>query len=322
MTLAITNPNAVQLETATAFITSHTDGRATDIESLPAGAWSSPYGYTIDGDRVVIRFNPVREDLAKDALVSSWIADTPNLPVPPIIELGQALGGWYAIAPRIDGEFIDRLSAEGIVATRPSLFTALDALRALPLPGTTGYGGFDEHGRGSHDTWAAFLLDVGTDPPAPRGHGWRRNLETSPTGAATFDRALTHLQTLAPDLPNARALIHADLLHNNVFSRDHQITGIIDWQCGTFGDPVYDIAWLVYCWAYFPAWSGIDVAALARTHLAAQDALDRDFEQRLHAYCIHIGLGDLRYSAYTENWAQVASANLLLDTLIAAPPSS
>ena len=71
------------------------------------GEWSVVYSVlTADAD-LVARFGAYDEDFEKDAYMAR--SSSATLPIPPIIEWGPALGGFYAIAPRMHGEHIDGL---------------------------------------------------------------------------------------------------------------------------------------------------------------------------------------------------------------------
>lgn len=314
MTLAITNPNAVQIDAATDFLEAHSDGRARAIEQLKNGAWSTAYAFTVDDEPFVIRFNAHLEDFVKDRLIGE--VAHPAMKVPRIIEIGEAHGMHYATSRRVMAGFIDDLDTGGITATLPSLLTALDAARDVSISGSTGFGGFDALGNAPFATWRDYLVEVATDPPAPRGHGWRAALERSEPGPASFDAAFKHFLTLVDAVPNERHLLHCDLLNYNVLVQGHELAAMIDWGCGTWGDFVYDIAWIAYCWAYYPKWAGIDVVAAAKQHYAAIGLEIPAFDTRLLAYLIHIGLGDVRYSAYVGKWNQVAFANRQLKCLV------
>ena len=314
MTLAITNPNAVQLDAATAFLRAHFDGRAVAIEPLKNGAWSTAYAYTVNDEPFVVRFNAHLEDFVKDRLIGEVAHQA--MKVPRIIEIGDAHGMHYAISRRVMAGFIDDLAPESIAAALPSLLTALDSARVVTISGSTGFGGFDAMGNAPFPTWRDYLIEVATDPPAPRGHGWRVALERSAPGPAHFDAAFEHFLTLLDALPNERHLLHCDLLNYNVLVQGHELAAMIDWGCGMWGDFMYDIAWIAYCWAYHPEWAGVDMVGAAKQHYAAHGLEVPAFDTRLRAYLIHIGLGDVRYSAYIGKWDQVAFANRQLECLV------
>jgi aminoglycoside phosphotransferase (APT) family kinase protein len=48
-------------------------------------------------------------------------------------------------------------------------------------------------------------------------------------------------------------VVHGDLLARNVLVEGDRISGVLDWGSACFGDPLYDAAWLLYCWGVVPA---------------------------------------------------------------------
>jgi hypothetical protein len=79
------------------------------------------------GKDCIIRFSPLDEDFAKDRLAARYRSQ--DLPIPPIIELGEAFEGFYAISERVVGGYLDGLDGPRMRGLLPSLFVALDALR-------------------------------------------------------------------------------------------------------------------------------------------------------------------------------------------------
>lgn len=99
-------------------------------------------------------------------------------------------------------------------------------------------------------------------------------------------------------MPDERQLIHEDLLNRNVLVNGNEITAVFDWGNAMYGDALYDTAWLLYWWPWYPQWSEIDIRA-------ALDLSD-DVDDRLFAYQLHIGLDHLAYTAATERWDDLA----------------
>src|SRR5207249_5666243 len=149
------------------------------------GEWSVAYSVrTADGD-LVARFGAYDEDFEKDAFAARYSSQT--LPVPRILEWGPALGGFYAVAPRMNGEHIDGLDEARMRRVLPSVFAALDAMRAVDLSAASGFGGWRADGTTTRATWRAQLLGVATDPGSRGAPPSRELLEASPTGAVPFD---------------------------------------------------------------------------------------------------------------------------------------
>src|SRR5690606_29808327 len=147
-----------------------------------------------------------------------------------------------------------------------SLFAALDAARLADISGTTGYGSWGADGTAPFPSWRAALLGVAEDRPTDRIAGWRGALAASPTGAEPFEAAYRRLQALVAYVPEARHLIHSDLLHYNVLVVADRITAVLDWGCGMYGDFLYDLAWFCFWSPWFAAWDAIDFRQEAARH--------------------------------------------------------
>jgi hygromycin-B 4-O-kinase len=291
---------------ASAFLRERLGPGVSDLVALRQGGWSNAYAFRHDGGDRVIRFSAYRDDFEKDAYAGRW--SSPALPVPAVTDLGGALGGHYCISMRVPGLALDELDAPAFRATLPNLLAMLDALREADLTGTSGFGGWDAQGRASCASWAEYLLSVAGDHPGMRNHGWRDQLAASPAGIDRFDEARNRLAEMIQHLPPVRHLIHSDLLNYNVLIDPPRVSGVLDWGCGLYGDFLYDVAWFIHYWPWYPAWHGIDFAAEVQRHYQAIGLDVPDFAARILACRIHIGLGDQAYNTYMRRWDLVEKA--------------
>ena len=289
---------------AQSFIRGHYGDRASQLKPLGSGAWSKAYALSLDGQEVVARFGAHGEDFSKDQVMSAF--SSTQLPIPKVLEVGEAPGGFFAVSERAYGDFLEELDDTGMRAALPSLRSALDAVRDIDVSGTTGYGHWTPAGKAPHSTWQEALLDIAVDRSGGRIHGWRQALESSPTGAKPFDTALDVLRDLAPDLPAERHIIYADWMYHNVLVNRDRIDAVLDWGSSMYGDHLYDAAWLLFCWSWSPQLSAIDIRDELDQHWAAKGSVPDDLEHRLLAYQIHIGLGAQAHNALIRHFDTLA----------------
>ena len=304
---------------AVRFVKERYGERASTPHLLGAGEWSRAYAFSLDDREAVIRFGGYGEDFAKDAVVSRLRPR--GVPVPEVLEFGETgRGGYFVVSERRYGRFLDALDGAELRSALPSLLSVLDGVAVVELSDTAGYGGWSSERRGQYAGWMAALLAI--DDDRPRLGDWRTALEISPVGIASFRLGLAALRELAPALPDVRRLIHADLLNRNVLVSGGKISAVFDWGNSMYGDALYDAAWLLYWWPWYPAWREIDIRAELVRHWRDRAAVPADLESRLLAYQLHIGLDHLAYTAATQRWADLLRNDRQVRDLVRGDPPS
>ena len=276
--------------------------RAANVRLLGAGEWSRAYAFVLDGRESVIRFGDYAEDFLKDRVMAAH--SHAALPIPAVVEIGAAGDGYFAVSERAHGELLDGLDGAELRAVLPGLLAALDALRDIGVSGTKGYGIWAPDGTGPAASWAETLLAISQE--TARVPGWRAALAASRLGTGLFERAYARLRELSEGLPDERHIVHGDLLNHNVLVQGSQVTAVIDWGNAMYGDWLYDAAWLVFWWPWFPRWRDIDINAALQRHWDQQGGPPPGLHHRLQAYLVHIGLDAMAYNAYRGRWDDLA----------------
>ncbi|WP_198676104.1 aminoglycoside phosphotransferase family protein [Kribbella monticola] len=289
--------------------------RATEPKQLAAGEWSQAFELTLDDAEVVLRVGKHGTDFAKDEVVARVAG--PALPVPAVLARGEFDGWHYAVSARAHGLALDDLSRAELTRVLPSLLAMLDEIGDLEIGGAEGYGGWSPGGRAPYGSWAEALLAIGTE--TERVPGWRAALAASEFGLEPFEAGSAALAALAPYLPDDRRMIHSDLLNRNVLCSDDGVSAVLDWGNAAHGDSLYDAAWLIYWWPWYPQWRSIDIKSELSAHWAASRSAPVNARERLHAYLIHIGLDAIAYCAFKGRWDDVRSN---VDVVVALTSSS
>lgn len=273
---------------------------AVDIQSLAKGGHAHAYSYCLNGKNFVIRFSPHNEDFVKDKFLNKF--NSHKLPMPKVHDAGEAFGGYYAVSDRATGIMLDDLSTDQIRLTIPSLLEILDALRTLDISTTVGYGSIDAQGNGVNSSWQEHLLWSLTDNENRRSYGWTNKIENSEYDLSIFNRGLAIFKELIKKLPSDRSLIHYDLLNQNVFCNENEITAIFDWGCATYGDPVFELASFTFWAPLLNGYRDFDWKDIFKSHFAEIGVDVPNFDERLLAYELFIGLDHIIYNAHIEDW--------------------
>ena len=278
----------------------------TDVEPIGTGEWSCAYAFHSGRQEYVLRLGTYLDDYAKDRVASAFT--TPDLPIPEIIEIGEALGGAYAISVRAYGEALDVLDGATFRQTLPAIFRMLDAMRVIDLSDTTGYGMWRPDGSAPFPTWRDFLLDVQNDRPDMRCHGWLERLESQSAAAAMFEEGYRQLEHLVEGCPEDRYLMHTDIVGDNVRVQNGRVSAVVDWANAMYGDFLYDLARLTFYVPWYPEMQRVDIVEATRAHYASIGLKVPGFEERLRACQVHIGLDAQAWNAFMGRWDEVERA--------------
>jgi hygromycin-B 4-O-kinase len=248
-------------------------------------------------DDFILRVNEDIEGFRKDDFVYRTFAGV-GLPIPEIIETGHlADGNAFCISRRAKGHTLQDLSAEELPFVLDAVARVMAAIAECRPATHSGFGRFDATGVAPHVSWRDFLLH-------PVTLDWKD---------AKLDGDVHHLLELLLELtkscPEHRALVHGDFGSNNVLTDGTEITAVIDWSEALYGDPLYDLANILF-WRPWLACMELQARWFEahRPELLKQAA-------RLRCYQLHIGLGQVWACGFAgqdsdRNWALARCAEI------------
>ena len=287
------------IEDVAAFLASHHGAPVSDLELLSGGSWSAAYGYRAGDRELVLRLGSNPEWFATDRDAVAYSRE--GLPVPAVLDIGEALGGAYAISERHRGRFLESVEVDEAEVAGPTLMRLLDALRSVPDDG---------RGRGS---WRGWLEASLRDDPAQTVNGWRAKLAADPALDRLYRACEARIDELLDACPERRDLVHRDLLHGNVLIAPDatRVNAVFSWKCSLRGDFLYDVALCTFWGAIaHPGIGAIDVFGRTLAAAPAGDLVDAAI--RHHCYELHIGTEHLGWYAWTKDdeWLRKDAAHL------------
>ena len=276
-------------------------GAISGFEKLAGGLDSQTYGFRHGNAGYVARINRSRRGFCKDAFVYQRFA-SPTLPIPEIIGITRLDDGHFVcISRRAPGVRVHDLTSAELHEVMASVREVMAAIATSDLAGTTGFGRFNANGSGPHETWQAFLMSVAD----PQQFAWQ---EASGVDMALVREAIGLLTALVGRCPERRCLVHGDFGSYNLMTDRQRITAVIDWDRALFGDPLYEIANLLF-------WREECLKQLTLALSAAADA-EPAAKERLLCYQLRIGLQEIYESATGETSVELAWLTTRCESLL------
>lgn len=211
-------------------------GEVTDLVPLQGGLVSTVLGFRAGGDEYVVRVGSSIEAYKKDAYVSRQFGSA-EVPIPEVLRVGQMDSSHpYCIARRARGTKLH----DAPLATRPALIAAvtrcMTAITNAPLPPARCYGVFESSGGAPSATWREYV-------ESRCGEARRRQIAGSGrVDMMLADKARAAIEANAEFCTEDRSLVHGDFGSFNILCDGDRITGVIDWDHALYGDPLYDVA--------------------------------------------------------------------------------
>src|SRR5579859_2863305 len=256
------------------------------LAALPGGFWSAADAYRVAGQDLVLRLGTIPEGFESDRAAMAFSG--PDLPVPAVVEIGQAFGVGYAISVRHFGRFLEDVRVEESARSGPMLGSLLTALRTLEERPDLSVSGQPVH-VAPRDTWRNHLLDKLVDDGTTRAAGWRTAMSQDPELERLFLACCSRIKDLLEACPERRNVVHGDLLYKNVLvSQDAAtVTGVYSWKRSVRGDFLFDSAYCTFFSAWYPGIGAADPWASSLATMAPDDTTDA--AARHHCYELTIG---------------------------------
>lgn len=282
-------------------------GQVEDVCPIGEGEESQAVRFRHKNEDFVLRINPNRLGFDKDQFAQATFG-SPALPIPEVIDIWPIASGETCCVTRLlEGRTLQDLESGELYKLLAPTAATLNAIAVVDVAGTTGYGPFDAKGRGGHTTWRDYLVKTWL----PNAH--EAIMIQKEVNQDRIDRVIGELEALANSCPEERGLVHGDFGSNNVLAVDDKITGVIDWSEAMYGDPLYDIANVLF-WR-----SWLNCMEIQARYFDQVNPDDAGVRQRLRCYQLRIGLDEIHLAALRSKKRLLKWALHRCDEIMAEP---
>ncbi len=166
---------------------------------------------------------------------------SPDVPVPAVLEIGEAFGGAYAISARQYGVNLEDVRPDQSRVAGPMLASLLSGLFSVPKSRDLPVGWSTPRRDG---TWRDWLREHIVDDPRREVHGWRKAIRAQGDPEELFRVCEARVLDLIDACPERRDLVHRDLLHANVLVSEDasRPRALFSWKGSVRGDFLFDTA--------------------------------------------------------------------------------
>ncbi len=175
--MTTSKPSYPTIEQLDNWLTHFHNTQIKELAPLSGGFWSSAFSYRIGTQDYVLRLSDVAEGFAIDKAAMRF--NSPNLPIPKVVETGKALGFNYAISERHYGRFIETTTANEGSIVGHALETLLAEMRAVSTLKNDPVIWHDPE-KSKTMTWHKWLQNGLIDNPNALVSGWRTKLAENP----------------------------------------------------------------------------------------------------------------------------------------------
>jgi hygromycin-B 4-O-kinase len=249
--------------------------RRVEVQSLTEGMDSRACAFDLHGEAFVLRVGPSRSGFVKDCLAYERFRSD-LVPIPEVLAIGKFGRGLdYCVSRRLPGVTLQDAPEDFVQRTLDVTVDVMEAIWVTDISFTSGFGTFDPSGKGPDPTWRSHLERIANEAGATM---------RAVIGERAAARILGAFLELSRACPEERCLYHRDFGANNVLTDGHRITGVLDWDAASCGDPLWDVGTALFWATWLPCFGALE-------HHCRRRLSDLPhYRERVLCYALAIGL--------------------------------
>ena len=211
--------------------------QAVNIHKMKEGLVSQTYYFENIDTSLVFQISKDMEGYKKENYVFQTFSN--KIPVKNILNIDKYQDNiYFCISEYIDAKRLHDLSENEMNNNIIYIMNILKLLQNIDIDHDKGFGYFNSKGNAPYNTWNDFIQAVFNK----KNYNW--NLFSKRTNEIV-NNVLNEIKKYCYILDNRKSLVHGDFGSYNVLIDKKKIY-LIDWGLGLYGDPLYEIANIIF----------------------------------------------------------------------------
>ena len=247
---------------------------------LSGGLVSQTFSFQSKENKYVFQIGSKLSDYEKQLYIGKRYRNA--FPVREVLRIHESDDGIaYCISRYIEGQKLFDLSDCKRREISMPLIEALSFMAQAEIPADGGYGCFDANGHASFKTWADFVSVIYNESVCDWSALPLKGFSDTVVRKA-IDKLVQNISCIRLDKPS---LVNGDVGSYNIIVHNGRIAGFIDCGLALYGDPLYDIANLLF-------WNEDKLQDLI-VEVKRRYIVNEDSKRKIFCYILRIGLEEI-----------------------------
>ena len=258
--------------------------QATNIQKMNEGLVSQTYYFKNLGISFVFQISTDKLGYEKENYVFKTFSK--DISVKNILKIENYQDDiYYCISEYIDAKRLHDLTTYEIKEKIFDIMDILETMKNINIDYNKGYGYFDSKGDAPYGSWKGFIQAVINDKEYKF-----YNIDMKKNNV--IEKSLNEIEKYYNILDERKCLIHGDFGSYNVLSNDKTIF-LIDWSLGLYGDPLYEIANVLF-------WNEKCLNPLIK-EINKKIITDDNIRLKIYIYMLRTGLEEINMNLKNNN---------------------
>lgn len=269
------------------------------LQGIAEGKIAQTLSFETNNSNYIIQFNNNNMSQGNNFEIAFHdLLQLNNIPMRNVVAKGDFGEISYLITEKINGVSLSSLSAKEYLEVLPNVIEILLNCLNVNIDCYSGFGWLNDKMNGLSSSWEDHLNFIDEEVPGQFYGKWHTLFKNTFLEKDLFYHFFQLMKRDYKKIPSIRKLVHGGYGYGNVLIKNKRVLAVIDWQDARYGDPLFDLTYLIFWQNNEITKATIDLYIKQSQNLGIELV---NFEERIRCYKYYIGIDGMRFSAKTND---------------------